>query len=402
MKWIPLKRLCVGTPQYGLNTPASAYSDTGVHFIRTTDIGSDGSVADDGAVYVDPALVGDTYTLVDGDLLFSRSGTLGRHLLYRQAMGEATFAGYLIRFRPSSEVSSVFLAYCAQARFFQEAIGADAVSSTISNFNADKYSQLRIPSWPLREQRAIADFLDAEAARIGALITKKRRLSRVAYERLAVVTRRVTTFERRSLPIRRVVEQVKTGTTPSREAATLITDDGEVEWITPGDFDMLPKLSPSARRVAMEAVSERHVPLFPAGSVLVVGIGATAGKVAYAERPVSSNQQVTALVPGDLLDGRFLGWQLWSRKDELRETAPHTTLPILNNDFLRSLHVDLPDKVGQIRIANELDRQAELTSRLVFSLREQIDLLTERRQALITAAVTGEFDVARSIAEEAS
>ncbi len=202
--------------------------------------------------------------------------------------------------------------------------------------------------------------------------------------------------------MRRVVNQVKTGTTPNREASSLISDDGEVEWATPGDFDWLPRLSQAARRVASEAVNEGHVPLFPAGAVLIVGIGATAGKVAYVERSVSSNQQVTALVPGNLIDGRFLGWQLWSRKQEVRETAPYTTLPILSNDFLRDLLIGLPEKSEQIRIADLLDGQAKLTATLMSRLDRQVGLLTERRQALITAAVTGELDGAREVAEEAS
>ena len=104
-----------------------------------------------------------------------------------------TFAGYLIRFRPKSNVDPRYLNYCSRATFFEDGIKANAVSSTIANFNAERYGSLQLPWRPLAEQRAIADYLDAETARIDTLISKKRRLIDLLAEyRTALITQTVT------------------------------------------------------------------------------------------------------------------------------------------------------------------------------------------------------------------
>ena len=59
---------------------------------------------------------------------------------------------------------------------------AAAVGSTYEAVTADDVGALRVPDIGLREQRAITDFLDAETARIDALIAKKRRLIAVLDE----------------------------------------------------------------------------------------------------------------------------------------------------------------------------------------------------------------------------
>lgn len=87
----------------------------------------------------------------------------------------------------------------------------------------------------------------------------------------------------------------------------------------------------------------------------------------------------------------FLSWQLWARQDEIREIAPYTTLPILSNDFLRSLAVSHPPLEEQRSIVARLDALARCTSALTDALDRQMVLLKEHRQALVTAAVTGEL-----------
>ncbi|KUO05841.1 hypothetical protein AQJ67_03205 [Streptomyces caeruleatus] len=51
------------------------------------------------------------------------------------------------------------------------------------------------------------------------------------------------------------------------------------------------------------------------------------------------------------------------------------------------------DEASQTELAHMVLRSTEFTQRLECTLRRQITTLTERRQALITAAVTGQFDV---------
>ena len=77
-----LKHVSTRYGLYGANVPASFYVADGVRFVRTTDISDYGQLTSDG-VFVPGELVQD-YVLDDGDILLSRSGTVGRSFLYKQ------------------------------------------------------------------------------------------------------------------------------------------------------------------------------------------------------------------------------------------------------------------------------------------------------------------------------
>jgi type I restriction enzyme S subunit len=58
-----------------------------------------------------------------------------------------------------------------------------------------------------------------------------------------------------------------------------------------------------------------------------------------------------------------------------------------------ALKCPVPPKVEQVEITRTLDRELESDQRLRSTIQRSCELLAERRQALITAAVTGQFDV---------
>ena len=87
-------------PEYGAAAPARPYDPGLPRYVRITDITDDGRLRPDDARSADPSKV-DSYNLEVGDLLFARSGSVGRTYLYRPEDGPCVFAGYLIRFRPT-------------------------------------------------------------------------------------------------------------------------------------------------------------------------------------------------------------------------------------------------------------------------------------------------------------
>ena len=57
------------------------------------------------------------------------------------------------------------------------------------------------------------------------------------------------------------------------------------------------------------------------------------------------------------------------------------------------MEIPLPGQEEQGEVVRAWERYQERTADLKASLERQLALLAERRQALITAAVTGQFDV---------
>ncbi len=68
-------------------------------------------------------------------------------------------------------------------------------------------------------------------------------------------------------------------------------------------------------------------------------------------------------------------------------------MPHLTAEKLNKMQIPMPPKAEQIAIAEVLDRESMQIDALSAKAREMIDVLKERRQALISAAVTGKIDV---------
>lgn len=187
-----LKYVCLRSGLYGANVAATHYRETGVRFLRTTDITDDGQIKKDG-VFLPEELVRD-YILNDGDILLSRSGTVGRSLLYQSKLhGPCAYAGYLVRFVPNPHTLPRYVFFFTKTHAFERFLRLMAISATIENVNADKYANAHLPAPPLEEQQKIAAFLDKETAQIDALIDEQTRLiSLLREKRQAVISNAIT------------------------------------------------------------------------------------------------------------------------------------------------------------------------------------------------------------------
>ena len=166
-----LKMLCSRSALYGANIAANCYTDCGIRFIRTTDITETGELRGNG-VYI-PEELASGYLLSDGDLLISRSGTVGRSFLYdSKKHGPCAYAGYLVRFVPKSRVLSRYIYWFTRSKSFQVFLELMSISSTIDNLSGEKYANLPIPIPPIHEQSLIVDHLDRVIGEIEYLISK--------------------------------------------------------------------------------------------------------------------------------------------------------------------------------------------------------------------------------------
>jgi type I restriction enzyme, S subunit len=171
-----LKDVSSRSAMYGANEASDAYQAEGVRFIRTSDISEDGSLLDANPVYVDEGNV-QHYLLMDGDLLLSRSGTIGRSFVFDEKQyGRCAYAGYLVRFKLGSEAIPRFVFYFTKSLPFLHWLSTAVIESTIGNVNGQKYAAMPLPIPPVREQEAIDEFLTQETAKIDALIEKKHEL----------------------------------------------------------------------------------------------------------------------------------------------------------------------------------------------------------------------------------
>jgi type I restriction enzyme S subunit len=410
-----LKYLCRRSALYGANEPTESYVDDGIRFLRTSDIDDEGRLSAEGAVYLPRETVGE-YILKNGDLLISRSGTLGRMLHYQNKLhGECAYAGYLVRFEPSNRLHPQFAYYFTKSLSFQQWLSFSAIQSTIGNINGQKYANMPLPVPQIQEQHAIASFLDHETAKIDTLIAKKERLIELFQEkRTALITQAVTKGLDSNVPMKdsgvewlgkipahwdvnrlKTITEFRGGGTPSKD--NLDYWQGDIPWVSPKDMKVS-IIVDTEEKITPQAVCESATKRVPARAVLLVvrsGILIHSIPVALSGREVTLNQDLKALIPRSEILPEYLLFLISGMQRELlaewkKEGA---TVESLEIDLVAQTKVPLPDEGEQRRIVAFLDRETAKIDDLVAKIHEAIERLKEYRTALISAAVTGKIDV---------
>jgi type I restriction enzyme S subunit len=166
-----LKSACVSKALYGANIPAERYVQSGVRFLRTTDITEAGGLRGSGVQVASQDAAG--YLLGDGDFLVSRSGTVGRAFVYQGNHHEpCAYAGYLVRFVLRREVLLPDFVFAFTKTFaFSSFLRSVVIASTIDNVNGEKYGNMPIVIPPLGEQQMILTQIATQTEPLAASIS---------------------------------------------------------------------------------------------------------------------------------------------------------------------------------------------------------------------------------------
>jgi type I restriction enzyme S subunit len=361
-------------------------------YIRTTDIGGPTVLRADTFVSLPPATAA-LAPVVRGDVLMSAAGTIGRTYLHTSDE-PACFAGYLVRFRPRSEVDPRFISYWTQSTPFLDQVSVGAVRSTIDYFSAGKYQNLLIDVPSLAAQRAIADYLDAEISKIDALMAARRsqrdllrlRLRAAIDEQLDTVTEAWRLRHVLAGPLEYGASEVATENDPSWPRYVRITDIDDEGLLRDETFKSLPP-----------AVAAGY--MLDDGDLLLTRSGATVGKSMLWRRAWGpacfAGYLIRARPNRSLVLPEYLAYVLRSSRywDEIRLTTIQATIPNVSAERYGELRVPLPTVDRQRDIVSRIDVASHLVRTVGAAMDAQMGVLAERRRSVITAAVTGQLDV---------
>jgi len=157
--FIKLKDLLVTSPQYGANEEAiKGNADTDIRYIRITDIDDLGNLKKDG--WKTASNTDDRYLLKYNDLLFARSGSVGKCYIHKQTDQKAIFAGYLIRFVvDESKVNPDFIFYYCNSSIYKFWVSAIERPAVQSNINSEEFKSLPIPLPSVEKQNKISNHI---------------------------------------------------------------------------------------------------------------------------------------------------------------------------------------------------------------------------------------------------
>lgn len=408
-----LKHICSRYAEYGANEPASSYVTDGVRFLRTSDIDDSGSLSPpDQGVCLPADLVSD-YLLEDGDLLISRSGTVGRSFLYREhEHGACAYAGYLVRFRPRPDQVAKFLFYFTKTAGFFRQIDEASVQTTITNFNGKKYASMFLPVPPKSDQKAIVSFLDRKTGAIDDLMRKKeRQIELLDEKRQALIAQAVTKglcpetpLTESTIPWFGAIPRhwavvrlgyfatVKNGSTPSRSRFDY-WEGGTIPWLSSGKVNDY-EIESCSELITEKALSECSLEVFPSETVVMglIGQGKTRGTCAMMKIDACINQNMAAIVPGRMLAASYLHQLMIHMYKPIRELARGGNQAALNCDIVADVRVPLPPLDEQLGIASHLVAAQEEDGRIKTLLQSQIGKLREYKKTLISDCVTGKLD----------
>jgi type I restriction enzyme S subunit len=251
----------------------------------------------------------------------------------------------------------------------------------------------------LETQKSIADFLDRETARIDQLIEKKRRLLDV-------------TIEKQSSEVLRIVESSEWQRRPLSRVVKLLDGDRSAEY--PSDTDIQESGVPffSSRQIKrrqltlddVKYISDEKFSRLSRGKLqdgdIIVTVRGTLGNTAVFRSGLAHtgfiNAQLMIMRPQHGFDPELVHFftlsSAWQNQIEIEGYG--SAQKQLNQDVLRRFKIRYPvnGSVAAWRLSireclNQFDRLTAL-------IEDSIDRLFQYRSALITSAVTGQFDVA--------
>lgn len=332
-----------------------------------------------------------------GDVRFGKLRPyLGKSFL---ATERGVGSGELIVLRPGADMNPRFLWYLTRSRSFVDWAVASSYGVKMPRTSWEALGQFDVRLPPLDEQQRIAEYLDSETRRIDQLSAEQARLTGLLLQHLESFRESLlVASDVRWTPLQHLVD-------PGRPIVYGIVQAGPecpdgVPYIKTGDvIDLQPeRLSRTSPEIDKAYLRARVGP-----GDIVIAMRASIGQVTMVPEtlPIANLTQGTArIAPASGVDGQWLLEVLRTRavQEEARVRAVGTTFLTLNIGEIRKLSIPVPVDGALGARGKILALRNRATRALIKETQRQVGLLAERREALITAAVTGGFEATRGAA----
>lgn len=329
-----------------------------------------------------------------------------------------------IRIAPAIDRVFPKFAYWFFTNLYNRCIFNELGGGVRQTISSEELLLLSFPALSLPEQTQIAAFLDRETAKIDELVTEQRRLMELLKEkRQAVISHAVTRGLNPDAPmkpsgnkwlgtvpahwivccLKHIKAEVKNafvdGPFGSNLKSEHFIDDGDVyviesNFATQGRID-----TESLKTISNEHFATINRSETRGGDIVIAKIGAQYGKASILpvlDKPaVVSGNSLKLTINQTSCEVKFVNWHLANLKElgVMEDIVNATAQPALSLGEMNNLPMLVPPRAEQLSIVQFLDVKLGEFDTLTSEAQRAIDLLQERRTALISAAVTGQIDV---------
>lgn len=269
-----------------------------------------------------------------------------------------------------------------------------------------------VPRPDLSEQKAIADYLDKECARIDDIVEKQRNIIEKLKEyKKSVITEAVTRGLNPTAPMKDsgiewigkipehweagkvfyYLDSIGSGTTPTGD--DYYAEQG-INWLntsdlTDGYITEIPK------KITPQAIQDfSALKIHKADSLVIAMYGATIGKLGIITEDTTTNQACCVMTPTKDLYNKFLFYCLYAGKDYMLYLSFGSGQPNINQNILRHFIIPHVPIEEQQAIADYLDQKCAEIDSVIEKREKMIDLLIEYKKSIIYECVTGKKEVA--------
>ena len=277
------------------------------------------------------------------------------------------------------------------------------------------YGKLRdnlLPIPPIKEQEAIANYLDAATSKIDAAIAQQQKMIDLLNERKQIIINNAVTKgldpnvkmkpsgvdwigdipeHWKIIKTSYVFSHIGSGTTPKSGSEEYYTDDG-IPFLQTGDLND-GYIDKTSRKITEKAIRDTNLKIYPKGSLVIAMYGATIGKMGILNIETTVNQACCVLPESSIIDTKFAFYVFSVAKTDLILQSRGGGQPNISQDTIKNERVIIPPIQEQRSIVSFLNKMAIPIERSVLIAEKQISLLQERKQIIINDVVTGKVKV---------
>ena len=352
-----------------------------------------------------------------GDILMPMIGTVGSPIVVKERSDFAIKNLALFKTSTNRSINRWFLNYFLQSNECNTQFSLEARGGVQNFVSLGTLRDLGFLQAPLDEQEKIASFLDHEAAKIDTLIDKQQQLIQLLKEkRQAVISHAVTKGLNPNAPMREsgvewlgevpehwIVTQLKFYTLDMQTGpfgSQLHAEDyvaNEIPLINPAHMisgELIPDPNVTVDEATQERLSRHKL---SAGDIIFARRGEL-GRCAVVQEEHEGWLCGTGSLKAKLnklLTPEYAYLLITSDGviSELSLESKGSTMDNLNTETLGRVRIPVPPKSEQNQILQYVEKVSGKYASLVSKAETAINLMQERRTALISAAVTGTIDV---------
>ncbi|QHH92681.1 restriction endonuclease subunit S [Acinetobacter gyllenbergii] len=394
------------------------FTSVGKPIIRIGDIQADGSISLENCKYIPVAVAENSqdYLVTKGQILMAMTGaTIGKAGIFDSdevAYLNQRVGKFIV---DSKSLNYDYLWYLLKTHGYQEYIRLTAFGGAQPNISDTAMVDFCISIPSIDEQIKIAKFLDHETTKIDTLIAKQEKLIELLKEkRQAVISHAVTKGLNPNVPMKdsgvewlgevpehwdvckiQYYAKIESGHTPSKTNEKY-WENCTIPWVSLNDSKQLrvvDYITDTKYQISELGLANSSARILPKETVVFTR-DASIGLSAITTREMAVSQHLIAWLPNkEKLSPEFLLLIFYAMEKEFNRYTFGSTIKTIGMDDVRSLMASFPPLAEQLEIVSRSFSQFELIDTSIEKSNCLLNILKERRTALISAAVTGKIDV---------